>query len=42
LVLGIGFEVSYWAMLPVWYHLAFLALLIPGNVVGGSWWAERH
>lgn len=35
LALGIGFEVSYWDMLPVWYHLIFLALLLPGNVLGG-------
>lgn len=35
LALGIGFEVSYWDLLPVWYHLVFLALLIPGNVYGG-------
>ncbi len=35
LALGIGFEVSYWELLPVWYHLVFLALLIPGNVLGG-------
>ncbi len=36
LAIGIGFEVSYWAMLPVWYHLVFLALLLPGNVLGGA------
>ena len=36
LLIGIGFEVSYWSMLPVWYHLVFLALLIPGNVLGGA------
>lgn len=36
LAIGIGFEVSYWALLPVWYHLVFLALLIPGNVWGGK------
>lgn len=35
LAIGIGFEVSYWDMLPVWYHLVFLALLIPGNLIGG-------
>jgi hypothetical protein len=35
LLLGIGFEVSYWTLLPVWYHVVFLALLIPGNLIGG-------
>lgn len=40
-VLGIGFEASYWNLLPVWYHLVFLALLLPGNVVGGIMRANR-
>ena len=34
--LGIFFEVSYWEMLPVWYHLVFLALLVPATVYGGK------
>ena len=42
LALGIFFEVSYWNLLPVWYHLVFLALLIPGNVFGGWWSQARH
>jgi hypothetical protein len=41
LVVGIGFEVSYWAMTPVWYHLVFLALLVPATVWGGALKAER-
>jgi hypothetical protein len=41
LVMGIGFEVSYWSLLPVWYHLVFLALLIPGNALGG-WIEDRR
>jgi hypothetical protein len=36
LLVGIGFELSYWSMLPVWYHLVFLALLIPATVMGGK------
>ena len=36
LVTGIGFEASYWFLMPVWYHLAFLALLVPATVWGGS------
>ncbi len=37
LQLGIGVptEISYWELLPVWYHLVFLTLLVPGNLVGG-------
>jgi len=42
LALGIGFELSYWALLPAWYHLVFLALLIPGNVGGGGLRARRR
>ena len=29
LVTGIGVQSSVWALMPVWYHLLFLALLIP-------------
>lgn len=36
LATGIGFEASYWSMMPVWYHLVFLALLVPATVWGGS------
>ena len=36
LLLGIGFEISSWALLPVWYHLVFLALLVPATLWGGS------
>ena len=34
LQLGIGIfaEVSYWELMPVWYHLVFLALLVPATV----------
>lgn len=36
LLVGIGFEASYWSMTPVWYHLVFLALIVPATVWGGS------
>jgi len=36
LAIGIGFEASYWSLMPVWYHLVFLALLVPATVWGGS------
>ena len=35
LALGIFFEASYWNLMPVWYHLVFLALLVPAVVWGG-------
>ena len=36
LVVGIFVQSQYWTVMPLWYHLAFLALLIPGIFVGGS------
>ena len=39
--LGIYFEVTSWALLPVWYHLTFLVLLAPANV-GGGWLHARR
>lgn len=33
--LGIVAEVANWALLPVWYHLVFLALLVPSTLWGG-------
>ncbi len=35
LALGIGIEVSAWNLAPAWYHLVFLALLVPAMVYGG-------
>lgn len=35
LAIGIFTEVSYWSLLPVWYHLVFLALIVPATVYGG-------
>ena len=37
LALGIMVQVSVWERMPLWYHLSFLALLIPANVLGGVW-----
>ena len=36
LIFGIIAETSYWSLAPVWYHLVFLALIIPMTVYGGS------
>ena len=36
LSIGIAVEVSYWNLMPVWYHLAFLALIVPATVYGGK------
>ncbi len=36
LVVGILVQAGVWTMLPVWYHLIFLALLIPMTFVGAK------
>lgn len=36
LVIGIFVQSQYWDALPVWYHLSFLALLIPAAWLGGK------
>lgn len=41
LALGIVFEVSYWSLMPGWYHLVFLALIVPATVYGGALRARR-
>lgn len=35
LAMGIFFQSKAWHLLPIWYHLSFLFLLIPGNLLGG-------
>ncbi|MCB0063410.1 MAG: hypothetical protein KDE19_14915 [Caldilineaceae bacterium] len=35
LVVGIGVQSQYWAVLPLWYHLNFLILLLPATLLGG-------
>jgi hypothetical protein len=36
LALGVFVEMSSWSLTPVWYHLVFLALLVPATVYGGA------
>jgi hypothetical protein len=36
LALGVFFEASAWNLTPVWYHLVFLALIVPATVFGGQ------
>lgn len=36
LIVGIAVQASVWSLLPIWYHLIFLALLIPMTIVGGK------
>jgi len=35
-LVGILVEIMAWNYLPVWYHLAFLVLLIPATIAGGK------
>ena len=42
LAVGLGVEVAGWALTPVWYHLAFLTLLVPATVWGGGMRARRN
>ena len=35
LAIGIFVQIGYWDVMPVWYHLSFLALLVPGVILGG-------
>ncbi len=32
---GAFIQYQYWDKMPLWYHLPFLALLIPGIILGG-------
>ena len=35
LLVGISVQLQFWEVMPLWYHLSFLGLLIPGAIVGG-------
>jgi MFS family permease len=34
LAIGIFVQAQYWSLMPIWYHLAFLLLLVPVCLVG--------
>jgi hypothetical protein len=42
LILGIIAETSAWGLTPVWYHLVFLALVVPATVFGGQLHVRRR
>lgn len=42
LALGLVFEISFWNMTPVWYHVVFLALIVPATLYGGTLRARRR
>lgn len=35
LAMGVAATINFWDTAPAWYHLTFLALLVPANVLGG-------
>lgn len=37
LATGVAVQARVWAQLPVWYHLAFLAVLVPMTLHGNRW-----
>jgi hypothetical protein len=41
LAIGVGVEASAWSLTPVWYHVVFLALLVPATVYGGRMRVRR-
>ena len=42
LALGVFVETSSWSLTPVWYHLVFLALIVPATVYGGALRVRRR
>jgi hypothetical protein len=40
--IGVVVEAGSWALLPLWYHLVFLGLVIPATVLGGWLRWRRH
>lgn len=41
LATGLGVQLSVWELMPVWYHLVFLAALVPLTLLGGRRQASR-
>lgn len=35
LLTGLGVQISDWTLMPAWYHLSFLVMLLPLSVLGG-------
>lgn len=35
LAVGVAVQVAIWDKIPLWYHVPFLALLVPATLVGG-------
>lgn len=35
LIVGVLVQISSWALMPAWYHIAFLVMLAPCTILGG-------
>ncbi len=42
LATGIFVQAGLWSLMPVWYHLIFLALLVPMTLLGGMFVLRRQ
>jgi hypothetical protein len=42
MTLGLVFEVLFWNITPFWYHVVFLALVVPATMYGGTLRASRR
>ncbi|NJN53145.1 MAG: hypothetical protein HC809_16695, partial [Gammaproteobacteria bacterium] len=42
LAVGVMVQVQAWDVLPLWYHLVFLTLLVPACVAGAVWAGRRR
>ena len=36
LLIGVGVQASAWSLMPLWYHLIFLAAVVPMHLLGGK------
>lgn len=41
LVTGIGVQASVWNEMPLWYHLPFLVLIVPVNLIGAAMFSRK-
>ncbi|MGB8633966.1 MAG: hypothetical protein WCD66_02765 [Rhodanobacteraceae bacterium] len=42
LAVGIFVQLQYWDVMPLWYHLSFLILLLPSTVLGARLSSRRR
>jgi hypothetical protein len=42
LATGIAVQARVWALMPTWYHVLFLVLIVPVALIGGRMAGNRH